>query len=145
MTRPACFRAVLITVASMLLVACASNALGQGYISREALRQRPCLSFQRCLDHCNAIGGTGGTDRSCGNICAAQNCGSDTSVGSRQHPLQAQAGRCADALEKCQANCTRVTGNPNCGATGCEKLHAKCMVTGCWIGPNSHTCGLARE
>ncbi len=136
----------------VLLLCClaSTEASAQGHMPGAGLPPHECrASFERCLEHCNAMGGTEGTDNTCAARCNARNCtngsGGEESGGGAGGGRAAAARSCSDMMAKCQARCVSKTGNPNYATTGCERLEAECVSTGCWHGPGTNACGLARQ
>lgn len=132
------------------------EALAQGHLPGAGLPPHECReSFEQCLNHCNAIGGTEGTDNTCAARCTARNCtnGDGRGGSSRGGGAGGSAGgaggaglrTCAEALSRCQVQCVSKTGNPQCATTGCERLRAQCVATGCWNAPGNKSCGLTRQ
>jgi hypothetical protein len=132
-------------------------ALAQGHMPGAGLPPHECrASFEQCLNHCNALGGTEGTDNTCAARCTARNCtngagggggAGDGGGGGRGAGAGRGAGlrSCAEVFSGCQAHCASKTGNADCASTACERMHAQCVTTGCWKGPGFSGCGLAKE
>jgi hypothetical protein len=136
----------------MFMCAGATACPAQGAIpNQRSFAPHDChRSFEQCLAMCTARGGTAGTGHSCADRCGPErNCtNSPETGGNAEKPGLQQApagGSCSRAFARCQSNCVKITGKPDCAATGCENLRAKCLASGCWQGPQKNLCGLAKN
>jgi hypothetical protein len=136
----------------LLCIIGVAEASAQGHLPGAGLPPHECrASFEQCLNHCIATGGTEGTDNTCAARCSARNCTNGTGGdGSGATADGGGGGRaagrsCSDLFARCQASCVSKTGNPNCVTIACEHLKAQCVSTGCWHGPAANACGLARQ
>src|SRR5689334_14921676 len=113
----ASFRSLLVFLA--LIAASAAYAQG-GTGTHPRGPPRQCDSFDRCLQRCNAKGGTGGTDIGCARVCHERNCindpdnaGADGGTAIKRGDSGPPSGAsCEQAFDKCKASCGSKSGNP---------------------------------